>query len=229
MIYSTALVPTPTCFDGKQNQGEKNIDCGGPCVACAVKNLEPLRASNPPEIFGLDSGKAIILAEVTNPNTNYDATSFSYTINIYNSSGIIIESKYGNDFISASKKKYIFQPNIQTQFFKIARAEIVFSNSIWRSLNEAFNPNFTISNIKTAISSSTISISGLAQNQSPFVADEVRIIALLLDSFGKTIFAGQTVLTRLSSFETREFVIFIPPDNRIARAIDASGTRVFAY
>ncbi len=25
---------TPTCFDGKKNQGETNVDCGGPCPAC---------------------------------------------------------------------------------------------------------------------------------------------------------------------------------------------------
>lgn len=27
-------LPSPTCFDGIQNQGEKGIDCGGPCVPC---------------------------------------------------------------------------------------------------------------------------------------------------------------------------------------------------
>ena len=27
-------VPTPTCNDGIQNQGETGIDCGGPCTAC---------------------------------------------------------------------------------------------------------------------------------------------------------------------------------------------------
>ena len=26
--------PEPTCFDGKQNQGEEGIDCGGPCYRC---------------------------------------------------------------------------------------------------------------------------------------------------------------------------------------------------
>lgn len=29
--------PKPTCEDGIQNQGEEQIDCGGPCVACARK------------------------------------------------------------------------------------------------------------------------------------------------------------------------------------------------
>ncbi len=30
--------PTPTCSDGIQNQGETDVDCGGPCAACPTCN-----------------------------------------------------------------------------------------------------------------------------------------------------------------------------------------------
>ena len=26
-----------TCYDGKQNEGEQGVDCGGPCLACNGK------------------------------------------------------------------------------------------------------------------------------------------------------------------------------------------------
>jgi hypothetical protein len=29
--------PEPTCFDQVQNQGEEDIDCGGPCIPCTVE------------------------------------------------------------------------------------------------------------------------------------------------------------------------------------------------
>lgn len=32
--------PTPTCYDGKQNQGETGIDCGGPCASCLAPGSE---------------------------------------------------------------------------------------------------------------------------------------------------------------------------------------------
>ena len=36
------LYKAPTCFDGKQNQGEGGIDCGGPCVKlCPSAFLPP--------------------------------------------------------------------------------------------------------------------------------------------------------------------------------------------
>jgi len=31
---TTTIKPNPTCFDGIQNQGEKETDCGGPCKRC---------------------------------------------------------------------------------------------------------------------------------------------------------------------------------------------------
>jgi len=34
--------PKPTCSDNKQNQNEDAVDCGGPCLACDLKDLEPL-------------------------------------------------------------------------------------------------------------------------------------------------------------------------------------------
>ena len=36
------LYETPTCFDGKQNQEEIGIDCGGPCVRLCVFQVEEL-------------------------------------------------------------------------------------------------------------------------------------------------------------------------------------------
>ena len=33
----------PTCSDGVQNQGEADIDCGGPCDACGKKTVELIR------------------------------------------------------------------------------------------------------------------------------------------------------------------------------------------
>src|SRR3989344_6654280 len=32
----------PTCFDGRQNQEEEKIDCGGPCTPCVLKDLKQL-------------------------------------------------------------------------------------------------------------------------------------------------------------------------------------------
>ena len=60
--------PAPSCVDQKMNQREEGIDCGGPCVACAVKNALP------PVVFWtraveLRPGFYDVAAEIQNQNT----------------------------------------------------------------------------------------------------------------------------------------------------------------
>jgi len=184
-IYDITIAPSPTCFDEIKNQNEIGVDCGGICNSCAIKNIENLKVSQKPELFGLESGKAVLLSEIFNPNINYDASSFSYTIQIYNSSGEVIEKIFGTDTIFASHKKYIFEAGIQTPFFKITRAEITFSNISWQPASETPDSRFTISNIKTDIGSSTISISGDIQNQSALISQDAKLIGIFFDLFGQ--------------------------------------------
>ena len=39
LVYSFEFKPAPNCFDGKKNQEETGIDCGGSCISCEVKAL----------------------------------------------------------------------------------------------------------------------------------------------------------------------------------------------
>ena len=44
LIFLTIRGPVAaSCFDGKKNQGEEGIDCGGPCPPCELKYAEPLK------------------------------------------------------------------------------------------------------------------------------------------------------------------------------------------
>ncbi len=36
---TTTTIPEPGCFDGRQNQGEEWIDCGGPCRPCTLPDV----------------------------------------------------------------------------------------------------------------------------------------------------------------------------------------------
>ena len=35
IIIQTAISPLATCTDGIKNQGERDVDCGGPCHGCS--------------------------------------------------------------------------------------------------------------------------------------------------------------------------------------------------
>ncbi|MBN2367912.1 PGF-pre-PGF domain-containing protein [Candidatus Woesearchaeota archaeon] len=63
---SLSLIPTATCSDGIQNQGETGVDCGGPCAACQTSSSPGGSSSS-----GGSSGGAY------NPNWNATPSYFS--------------------------------------------------------------------------------------------------------------------------------------------------------
>ena len=64
--------PTPSCFDKIKNQGEYDVDCGGPCLACKG-HPEPLNCSSDTRYAG--NGDNFFNPSVTGfigPNGNVD-------------------------------------------------------------------------------------------------------------------------------------------------------------
>jgi hypothetical protein len=72
----------PSCFDGKQNQGEEGVDCGGPCpLDCEVKNLLlPKTNVLPPIIY---SRTIDLIGLVENPNNKWALNDALATFYIY--------------------------------------------------------------------------------------------------------------------------------------------------
>ena len=56
----------PTCFDGIQNQGELEVDCGGPCAPCEISGCNVAAIS--------ENGSIIITGLTSDANTKlFDA------------------------------------------------------------------------------------------------------------------------------------------------------------
>jgi len=68
-IFYFVFKPNESCFDGIQNQNETDIDCGGDCVSCEVKELEDIVVVDGPK-FLKQGGKYFIYQKVLNSNNN---------------------------------------------------------------------------------------------------------------------------------------------------------------
>lgn len=105
------LYKAPTCSDGKKNQDELGIDCGGSCSKlCADRFLEPRvtwsRADNvAPSVYNLAS-------YVINPNIDVEARAVPFTINVYDKTGLFILSQKGFMDIPAHRNTLAFVPGI---------------------------------------------------------------------------------------------------------------------
>ena len=59
------VVRQPNCTDGRQNQGESGIDCGGPCTSCELRQLKPIEIRSA-RVFTAEQAKhakTIVLSE----------------------------------------------------------------------------------------------------------------------------------------------------------------------
>src|SRR3989344_7037606 len=163
-IYLYAQQASPTCFDNRKNQGEEAIDCGGPCESCAIKNLFPITSST--QYFGLD-GVTNVVINFSNPNIEYGAESFVYTLNIYNQNKEKIFSVAKNSFIYPAKaEKVIIEPNLRLDSRLISgQPEVIIGNVQWRAVSEFVEPKTQVRQIKNEISNKLVTVSGLLVNR----------------------------------------------------------------
>ena len=185
-FYKVIIFPsTFSCFDGKMNGTESGVDCGGDCNDCALKASESLRISEKPEIFSTESGRAFVLFEITNPNSYFHASRVDYSMDIYGVSGYVIETVSGSDAVFASEQRFIYVDGIKTLSKNIDKINVNLGEIAWQATKEIILPEITVlKNIETVIENGALKVTGFIKNQSSLSAEEVRLIAILKNSFG---------------------------------------------
>lgn len=98
-IYYFFFYKTPTCSDGKQNQDEQGIDCGGSCkIICSFDTINPVILWT--RYFKVLDGVYNVVALVENPNLNFEALSVPYSFKLYDNKNILISERTGSvDFL----------------------------------------------------------------------------------------------------------------------------------
>ena len=104
-------IATPSCTDGKQNQGEKGADCGGPCAKECLGEIKDLAVlwSKPLKVAG-SNYDAVALVE--NRNLFLSAKSVKYQFKFYDDRNILIASRQREIFINPNQKFAVFENSI---------------------------------------------------------------------------------------------------------------------
>ncbi len=167
-----------TCFDGKQNQGEEDIDCGGPCAACLgeVKNLVVSWAKP----FKLKDGVYDAAALVENPNLFLALSSLKYKFKLYDEDGVLVAVRDGETFFNPGEKFVIFETGIETGKRIPKRAFIEFErNPQWKRIKEETS-QLVVSG-KNFSNNPFPRLTAQISNKSIFSADGVYAVAVLYD------------------------------------------------
>lgn len=111
LFFYTRYGPESSCFDIKKNQGEVNVDCGGPCEPCELKNPKPVAVfwtrAVPTEGNTYD-----VVAQIENQNEVLASPKIEYEFTLFDNLGPLAR-KTGTTFILPQERTYIIETNLK--------------------------------------------------------------------------------------------------------------------
>lgn len=203
----------PSCADGKLNQNEKGVDCGGVCAPCQdFSSVQDIAVRSSEFVFGgKDTFDALV--KISNPNPSFGSPKFSYRAMLKDSLGNVIDEKNGSGFILPAESKYVAVIGFSVKKEENP-SEVVFeiSNTEWREFTDYQKPVLSISNKRFDLRSDIVGgeSSGLLKNESAFDFDRIKVIVVLRDSGGKLVGVNMTQVSTVRAGEERDFPLLWP-------------------
>lgn len=209
----------PTCFDGRQNQGETGIDAGGPCPTADVRTLTPpaimwarsfaVRAVLPKSENGT-GGMYNAVAYIENPNDGVGVLGARYRFKLYDENNVLVAERDGEMFIMPGSITPIFEGQLETGNRIAARTFFEFTGPLtWERLEDI--ARFIEVGNKALVDTDLLPRgSARVVNTSVHSLRDITLVAAAFDAAGNAIAASQTALPRLSAGEAADVVFSWP-------------------
>ncbi|MSU45388.1 MAG: hypothetical protein EXS47_02035 [Candidatus Zambryskibacteria bacterium] len=195
-LFTTFYV-APTCFDGKLNQREYGIDCGGPCVKlCSSQFLNPIVVWA--RAIPVTKGVYNLLAYVQNPNLSGEVKHAYYTFKLFDRAGIVIDERKGNTFILPHSNSPVFEGGIVSGERIPALVTFEFVEPLaWEKI-DYIDPAIVVTSktLSFAIEDGSPRIDATIQNRSTATLGVIEVTAIVYDTsdnamaFSKTLIDG---------------------------------------
>ena len=204
------IIPDPSCFDGKQNQEEFGVDCGGPCMHCALKYPKSVKVFWARGAAGSDK-RYDVVAEIENLNELLSSAEVTYEIMLSDKFGQVAK-KQGKTFLFAQERILAVETGIETSRtpteagFKITDVKWLLRNDI--------KPALTVEEKKYEIAEEQgrrfSRIVATIANDSSFDFEQMDIAVAVFDEEENLIGASRIGVERIRSLERHEVKILWP-------------------
>jgi hypothetical protein len=213
-VYRILYVP-PSCTDGKQNQGEAGIDCGGPCVnVCTSQAISPILLWT--RVFKVSQGYYNAIAFVQNANINAEALKVPYRFQIFDTSNILVAQRYGTIDLLPNTSIPIFESNFDTGQRIPGRVDFEFTDQPhWQRTDIASAvaqqlPEVDVSNIVLSKQDSSPRLDAVVTNTSVHSILNLPVVAILYDVNGNAVASSRTYVDVLAK-ESSTPIVFTWP------------------
>jgi hypothetical protein len=198
VVVVATLYKAPSCTDGKQNQNETGVDCGGPCpYLCAIDEAAPrvtfVRAISPQQ------GRTDVIAYIDNSNSDAGVKSAEYTIELYDSNDSLVASKTGTIPLPPATTVPLYIPDFYVGSKIVSSAFLTFNGNSLLWMRGASNTSLpTPTNIQI-IDGPAPRITANLENPTAYSLYNETVVATVFDGKNNAIGASQTVIPLLSA------------------------------
>jgi len=195
----------PTCFDGRKNQSERGVDCGGECQRlCPADESQPIILWT--RAFKVADDLYSAVAKVENPNIDAEAKNVQYALKLYDSNNVLVAEKIGSADIPPYRSFYVFEGGIFVGDRIPARSALEFkSNLDWKKSSDRSNDMRILGSIVD--SEPKPRVNAIIKNESFEVQKNVAVTVVIFDTSNKAIAASKTYIDSLDR-NTEEEIVF---------------------
>lgn len=206
LVYLIFFKPAATCSDNIQNQKEEEIDCGGPCQACEVKNLKNIDILWV-KALATQNQNYDLLARVANLNQNYGSRQFAYEFQLFDLNDNLIASRQGVAFILPREEKYIVEQKVFTSQ-AVSKVKVNISPILWEKIKDYEPPEIQIFDKKFEIKNEYpifALASGIAKNSGRLIYEKIKVIIVLFGADNAPVAANSVDVGRLDAGQEKLF------------------------
>lgn len=206
----------PTCTDGRRNQGEVDIDCGGPCSPCTEEIiLQPIEISGSEWVYSFGDQYDFI-GVMKNPNNKYGASKFKYRVKVETQDGEeFVQPSWVNSFALPGEEKTLLLQGVELASAPLhVEFELDMNEITWEKFSDFESPDFIINDKQYKElgggEANFSKIWGMIINRGRIDFEEVSVKAFLRNSEGRLLATNSDLLGRFRAGGRRDFNMFFP-------------------
>lgn len=207
--YAVFFRPAASCDDRRKNQGEETVDCGGPCIPCELKELQPIKVRHA-SVFMAREESVAVLIEFLNPNLRHGAERFSYDVDLFSGAGEKVGTFAKTTFIYPAEFKLVLDSVAGVS--GAVRAEVGVRDPSWLSIQDFMAPEVRTREIGVTFDGSRgeAIVTGMVSNESLASLARIEAVVVVADASRVWIAAAKTILEDFSPGEERAFRVAVP-------------------
>lgn len=203
-VYFKFIKHEPTCFDGKKNQDEHGIDCGGMCQLMCMNEVKPLIPlwTRP---FKITGDVYSVVSYIENQNMGNGVKNVPYEIRLYDDKNVLVtEPIKGSTFIGPNDRTAIFETAVKVGVRVPKTAYLNFLEPpTFLRINERYNDQNLVAEKDVFTDLDTVpKLSAVIRNKTLESFVKIPVVVIIYDIQGNAIASSQTYIDSIGPEES---------------------------